>query len=91
MKEIGKRTGTKVHNIIKETPATVKKALQVTGRELAQVDIPLIVVREVVTATGDKVRTLGMESRKLGDLINYKRHIVGENGQPKSDIDPYGG
>ncbi|AZB41839.1 transposase [Bacillus sp. FJAT-42376] len=91
LKEIGKQAGSKTHQLIKETPLAAKRVLQVAGRELAQVDIPLVVVREAVTTTGEKVRTLGMESRKLGDLTQNKRHIVGENGLPKSDIDPYGG
>ncbi|MGD7007027.1 DNA/RNA non-specific endonuclease [Metabacillus sp. 84] len=69
MKQIGKQVGTKAHQFIKETPGADKRALAATGRELAKVDIPAVVVREVVTTNGDKVKTLGMESRKLGDVV----------------------
>ncbi|MGD7007019.1 pre-toxin TG domain-containing protein [Metabacillus sp. 84] len=69
MKQIGKQVGTKAHQFIKETPGAAKRALVATGRELAKVDIPAVVVREVVTTNGDKVKTLGMESRKLGDVV----------------------
>ncbi|MGD7007029.1 pre-toxin TG domain-containing protein [Metabacillus sp. 84] len=69
MIQIGKQVGTKAHQLIKETPGAAKRALAATGRELAKVDIPAVVVREVVTTNGDKVKTLGMESRKLGDVV----------------------
>ncbi|MGD7007025.1 DNA/RNA non-specific endonuclease [Metabacillus sp. 84] len=36
---------------------------------MSKADIPAVVVREVVTTNGDKVKTLGMESRKLGDVV----------------------
>ncbi|MGD6816621.1 polymorphic toxin type 15 domain-containing protein [Metabacillus sp. 113a] len=67
MKQIGKQVGTKAHQFIKETPGAAKRAHVATGRELAKVDVPVVVRREVVTTTGESVKTLSMESRKLED------------------------
>ncbi|MGD7007016.1 pre-toxin TG domain-containing protein [Metabacillus sp. 84] len=69
MKQIGKQVGTKAHQLIKETPGAAKRALAATGRELAKVDVPVVVRREVVTTTGESVKALSMESRKLEDVF----------------------
>ncbi|MBS2967915.1 ribonuclease YeeF family protein [Metabacillus sp. KIGAM252] len=87
LKQIGKQVGNKTHQTLSDLGTTAKESLKVVGREIGKVDLPVVVVRKVASSTGETLKVLGMESRKLSDIIPERQSGIIESRKVKDEKD----